>query len=123
MPGCEQLAAEEGTCLQIPGSGISGQVGGQHVAVGTKDWVAENLAAEEQRAASAQMEASTSQSEECMQVRRYVIFYVIRSFSITSTIGCSTEHRHCESTFCWLHENDPLGGLLSPFLQFIKGVY
>lgn len=60
LAGCRRLAAEEGTCRQVAGSGISGRVSGSEVAVGTQDWVLSGLQAQERRAASSFLETSTS---------------------------------------------------------------
>ena len=62
------MAAEEGSCRQVPGSGISGVVERAHVAVGSTEFVRSQLGSGEQRAADRFMEASTSQTSDSMQV-------------------------------------------------------
>jgi hypothetical protein len=66
--GHHDLALEEGSCRQVPGSGISGVVQGSRVAVGSADFVCSQLGAGEQGAADRFMEASTSQTSDSMQV-------------------------------------------------------
>jgi cation transport ATPase len=67
--GCPDLALEEGSCQQVPGSGISGVVQGALVTLGSADFVRSQLRSSEQGAADRFMEASTSQTSDSMQVR------------------------------------------------------
>ena len=59
---------EEGSCQQLPGSGISGTIQGRSVSVGSQEYVCGGLERREKAAAGRFMEASTSQTAGSMQV-------------------------------------------------------
>ena len=58
---------DEGSCKQKPGCGISGQVLGTPVSVGSQEYVRDQLNPSEQSAADRFAEASTSQTSGSMQ--------------------------------------------------------
>lgn len=67
LPGCQELVIDEGSCKQKPGCGVSGQIQGQPVSIGSQEYVREQLHPGEHSAADRFLEASTSATSGNMQ--------------------------------------------------------